>query len=30
MVTNGRENYCCWMDYEAKSYRFLDVVPDPG
>ncbi|KGE85334.1 type I restriction enzyme HsdR N-terminal domain-containing protein [Phaeodactylibacter xiamenensis] len=30
MVTNGRENYCCWMDYEAKSYRFLDAVPDPG
>ena len=30
MVTNGRENYCCWMDYKAKSYRFLDAVPDPG
>ena len=29
MVTNGRENYCCWMDYEAKSYRFLDAVPTP-
>lgn len=29
MVTNGRENYCCWMDYETKHYRFLDAVPDP-
>ncbi|MEQ8705505.1 MAG: type I restriction enzyme HsdR N-terminal domain-containing protein [Phaeodactylibacter sp.] len=30
MVTNGMETYCCLMDYEAKSYRFLEAVPDPA
>lgn len=30
MVTNGMESYCCWMDYDAKAYRFLEAVPGPG
>ncbi|HKK79391.1 MAG: restriction endonuclease subunit R [Bacteroidetes bacterium] len=29
MVTNGRDSYCCAMDYEAKDYRYLDAVPEP-
>ena len=27
MVTNGREHYCYQVDYEDKSYRFLDRPP---
>jgi hypothetical protein len=29
MVTNGRETYCCAIDYEAKDYHYLDAVPEP-
>ena len=26
-VSNGRETYCCAMDYERSSYAFLDLFP---
>ena len=29
-VTNGRSNYCCQMDYDQRSYRFLDHLPLPA
>ena len=29
-VTNGRQNFCCQMNYEERSYRFLDHIPLPG
>lgn len=29
MVTNGRDAYCCAIDYEAKDYHYLDAVPEP-
>lgn len=29
-VTNGRQNFCCQMDYEERSYQFLDHIPVPG
>jgi predicted type IV restriction endonuclease len=29
-VTNGKTNYCCQMDYEVKTYTFLDHIPVPG
>lgn len=29
-VTNGRQNYCCQMDYVKKSYTFLDHIPVPA
>lgn len=29
-VTNGKENFCCQMNYEQKSYQFLDHIPQPG
>lgn len=28
VVSNGIETYCCKMDYEHHSYRFLECVPD--
>jgi len=28
MVTNGIETYCCAMDYENRSYTYLEAVPD--
>lgn len=28
LVTNGIESYCCALDYERKSYEFLNAVPD--
>ncbi|MCB9279201.1 MAG: type I restriction enzyme HsdR N-terminal domain-containing protein [Lewinellaceae bacterium] len=28
VVTNGPETYCCEMDYELNSFRFLDALPD--
>lgn len=28
IVTNGVELYCCRMDYDSLSSRFLDVLPD--
>lgn len=27
MVSNGRSNYCCEMDYEKESYSFLKEIP---
>ena len=28
LVTNGMDSYCCEMDYEGETFRFLEVVPD--
>lgn len=28
VVTNGLQHYCCEMDYQHNTYRFLDDVPD--
>ena len=28
VVSNGIQHYCCKMDYESQTYRFLDDVPD--
>jgi hypothetical protein len=28
IVTNGLQHYCCLMDHENNSYRFLEDVPD--
>ena len=28
IVSNGRQHYCCQMDYEQGSYRFLRDIPD--
>lgn len=27
-VTNGLQHYCCQMDYENDTYRFLEDIPD--
>lgn len=27
IVSNGLEHYCCRMDYETDSYRFLESIP---
>lgn len=27
IVSNGREHYCCKMDYERMQYRFLNGIP---
>lgn len=27
MISNGVQHYCCQMDYEHHSYRFLDSIP---
>jgi len=27
VVTNGRQTYCCEMDYEKEDYRFLEEIP---
>ena len=29
-VSNGKQNFCCQMDYENRSYQFLDHIPVPG
>ena len=29
-VTNGKTNYCCQMDYDLRSYTFLDHIPIPS
>jgi len=28
LVTNGLETFCCEMDYEGKSFRFLEEIPE--
>ncbi len=28
IVSNGMQHYCCRMDYETNSYRFLPDIPD--
>lgn len=28
LVTNGIDTFCCEMDYEEQSYRFLSDVPE--
>ncbi len=28
IVTNGLSHYCCQMDYENNTYRFLEGIPD--
>jgi len=28
LVTNGMDSYCCEMDYEGETFRFLEAVPD--
>ncbi len=27
VVSNGRQHYCCRMDYEEQHYRFLSDIP---
>lgn len=27
VVTNGYDHYCCEIDHEARSYRFMDQLP---
>ena len=27
MVSNGLEHYCCQIDYDNNSYRFLEEIP---
>lgn len=27
-VSNGMESYCCKMDYDNKTYTFLESIPD--
>lgn len=28
VVTNGRQNYCCIIDYKNDSYNFIPLIPD--
>ena len=28
VISNGVQHYCCQMDYEQRSYRFLTDIPD--
>ena len=28
VVSNGRQHFCCRMDYEKQSYTFLQEIPD--
>ncbi|MDE6348498.1 MAG: type I restriction enzyme HsdR N-terminal domain-containing protein [Bacteroides sp.] len=28
IVSNGLQHYCCQMDYEQNSYRFLQDIPE--
>ena len=28
VVSNGLQHYCCQMDYEQRSYRFLTDIPE--
>ena len=27
MVTNGLKHYCCYIDFESRSVRYLDRIP---
>ena len=27
IVSNGLKHYCCQIDYENNSYRFLESIP---
>jgi len=29
LVSNGIQSYCCAMDYDQKSYAFLETIPTP-
>lgn len=28
VVSNGLQHHCCKMDYDARSYSFLEAIPD--
>jgi hypothetical protein len=28
VVSNGLQHYCCKMDYDSKTYHFLQEIPD--
>lgn len=28
VVTNGLKHFCCYMDYEKKSFKFLEDIPN--
>jgi len=28
IVTNGMNHYCCFMEYDKNTYRFLEEIPD--
>jgi predicted type IV restriction endonuclease len=28
LVSNGRENFCCFIDYEKENFLFLEAIPD--
>ena len=28
VISNGMQHYCCQMDYENRSYRFLTEIPE--
>ena len=28
LISNGKEHYCCKMDYEHRKYIFLQDIPD--
>jgi len=28
VVTNGREHYCCLIDFEKAAYSFVEEIPD--
>ena len=28
IVSNGRNHYCCRMNYESRQYEFLKDIPD--
>jgi hypothetical protein len=30
IVSNGLEHYCCQIDYDNNSYRFLEDIPCYG
>ncbi len=28
VVSNGLQHYCCRMDYEHRTYQFMQEIPD--